>query len=167
MQCAEKRAEATIEPERDGWLVRLDGAAHRMHVLALTDSLVRVQVDGREREFALERGASGELWLRAEATGFGFGEDRGAPHRASAEHEGHLRAPMPGHVLEVRARSGQVVEAGTVLVLLEAMKMEHSLLAPWAGTVTEVRVAAGERVEEGAELVILQPQATTATSPAA
>jgi 3-methylcrotonyl-CoA carboxylase alpha subunit len=52
------------------------------------------------------------------------------------------------------------VQAGTVLVLLEAMKMEHSLLAPWAGTVMEVRVSAGERVEEGAELVILQPSAT-------
>jgi biotin carboxyl carrier protein len=131
-----------------------------MRLTALSDDLVRVQVDGREREFALERAAGGESWLRAEATGFGFGEDRGAPHRASAEHEGHLRAPMPGHVLEVRAQSGQVVEAGTVLVLLEAMKMEHSLLAPWAGTVMEVRVSAGERVEEGAELVILQPSAT-------
>jgi 3-methylcrotonyl-CoA carboxylase alpha subunit len=160
MQCAERRAEATLEPWRDGWVVRFDGSAHRMRLTALSDDLVRVQVDGREREFALERAAGGESWLRAEATGFGFGEDRGAPHRASAEHEGHLRAPMPGHVLEVRAQSGQVVEAGTVLVLLEAMKMEHSLLAPWAGTVTEVRVAAGERVEEGAELVILQPSAT-------
>jgi 3-methylcrotonyl-CoA carboxylase alpha subunit len=74
---------------------------------------------------------------------------------------------MPGHVLEVRARAGQAVEAGAVLVLLEAMKMEHTLLAPWAGTVTAVRVAAGERVEEGAELVILQPATETSAEPAA
>jgi 3-methylcrotonyl-CoA carboxylase alpha subunit len=167
MQCAERRGAATIEPGQHGWQVRFDGGAHRVQLTALADDHVRARIDGREREFALERAAGGELWLRAEATGFGFGEDRGAPHRASAEHEGHLRAPMPGHVLEVRAQSGQVVEAGTVLVLLEAMKMEHSLLAPWAGTVTEVRVAPGERVEEGAELVILQPTATAAAGTAA
>ena len=60
--------------------------------------------------------------------------DTGAEHHASAEHEGHLRAPMPGHVLDVRAVPGSEVAAGAVLVVLEAMKMEHSMAAPWAGT---------------------------------
>jgi acetyl/propionyl-CoA carboxylase alpha subunit len=70
-----------------------------------------------------------------------FVEDSGAEQHASAEHEGHLRAPMPGHVLEVRAAAGQRVATGAVLVVLEAMKMEHSLVAPWAGTVESVSVA--------------------------
>ena len=64
---------------------------------------------------------------------------------------------MPGLVLDVRARAGDRVEAGAVLVVLEAMKMEHSLSAPWAGTVAGVAVKPGDRVEEGLELVILEP----------
>jgi acetyl/propionyl-CoA carboxylase alpha subunit len=167
MQCGERRGEARIEAAPDGWVVRFDGGAYRVRLLALGDGRAQLQIDGREREFEFEHAAGGESWLRAEATSFGFGADRGAPHRASAEHEGHLRAPMPGHVLEVRARAGQAVEAGAVLVLLEAMKMEHTLLAPWAGTVTAVRVATGERVDEGAELVILQPATASSAEPAA
>jgi biotin carboxyl carrier protein len=66
---------------------------------------------------------------------------------------------MPGLVLDVRARPGERVEAGTVLIVLEAMKMEHSLGAPWAGTVAAVAVKPGDRVEEGVELVVLEPLA--------
>jgi len=96
--------------------------------------------------------------LRRNCLRFDFGEDSGAEHRASAEHEGHVRSPMPGVVLDVRASAGSTVEAGAVLVVLEAMKMEHSLTAPWRGTVSAVAVKPGDRVEEGAELVVLEPR---------
>jgi biotin carboxyl carrier protein len=66
---------------------------------------------------------------------------------------------MPGHVLDVRVETGQRVAAGAVLLVLEAMKMEHSLTAPWDGTVATVAVRAGARVEEGADLVQLVPLA--------
>jgi biotin carboxyl carrier protein len=65
---------------------------------------------------------------------------------------------MPGHVLDVRTAPGAQVKRGTVLVVLEAMKMEHSLVAPWDAVVSEVRVTAGERVDEGTELVLLAPK---------
>jgi len=65
---------------------------------------------------------------------------------------------MPGLVFDVRTRAGDKVEAGAVLVVLEAMKMEHSLSAPWAGTVAAVAVKPGDRVEEGVELVVLEPR---------
>jgi 3-methylcrotonyl-CoA carboxylase alpha subunit len=61
-------------------------------------------------------------------------------------------------VLDVRTTAGARVTRGTVLVVLEAMKMEHSLVAPWDAIVSEVRVKAGERVDEGTELVLLAPQ---------
>ena len=44
-----------------------------------------------------------------------------------------------------------------MLLVLEAMKMEHSLTAPWAATVAEVKVQAGQRVEEGTDLIRLEP----------
>jgi biotin carboxyl carrier protein len=64
---------------------------------------------------------------------------------------------MPGHVLDVRVAPGQKVDKGAVLLLLEAMKMEHSLVAPWPATVAEVKVQPGQRVEEGTDLVRLEP----------
>jgi biotin carboxyl carrier protein len=64
---------------------------------------------------------------------------------------------MPGTVLDVRVQPGQVVERGTVLLVLEAMKMEHSLTAPWPARVADVKVRAGQRVEEGVDLLQLEP----------
>ena len=68
-------------------------------------------------------------------------------------HAGHLMAPMSGTVVAVLVRAGDVVERGTPLLVLEAMKMEHTIVAPAPGTVVAVNYAAGERVREGADLV--------------
>ncbi len=75
----------------------------------------------------------------------------------SAAPTGALVAPMPGAVLEVRCVPGDQVSPRQVLVVLEAMKMEHHVLAPAAGVVSEVRVAAGQQVENGALLLVLDP----------
>jgi biotin carboxyl carrier protein len=64
---------------------------------------------------------------------------------------------MPGHVLDVRVRAEQTVDKGAVLLVLEAMKMEHSLTAPWPARVVEIKVHAGQRVEEGTDLIRLEP----------
>ncbi|SFO43245.1 biotin carboxylase N-terminal domain-containing protein [Actinomadura madurae] len=69
---------------------------------------------------------------------------------------GSLLAPMPGTVVRVEAEAGAEVAAGQVLVVLEAMKMEHRVAAPSAGTVTELNVAAGRQVESGAVLAVIE-----------
>ena len=73
---------------------------------------------------------------------------------------GSLRAPMPGSVVRVLAQPGDVVGAGDVLVVLEAMKMEHPVRSPHPGVVGEVRVVAGDQVEAGSILVVLEDPAT-------
>ena len=78
------------------------------------------------------------------------------PGRASAA-DGGLAAPMPGKVLEVSVEPGQRVEAGRLLMVLEAMKMEHRVTAPADGTVTAVLVAAGDQVATGTELLAFTP----------
>jgi biotin carboxyl carrier protein len=60
---------------------------------------------------------------------------------------------MPGKVLDVRVGVGDTVSAGQVLLILEAMKMEHRITAPTDGTVTAVSVAAGDQLERGAALL--------------
>ena len=59
--------------------------------------------------------------------------------------------------MQVAVVAGQRVVAGDVLVVLEAMKMEHTVRAPFDGTVTDVRVGLGEQVDTGAVLVVVEP----------
>jgi 3-methylcrotonyl-CoA carboxylase alpha subunit len=60
---------------------------------------------------------------------------------------------MPGKVIAVLVQAGATVERGAPLVIMEAMKMEHTITAPAAGTVQEVLYRVGEQVAEGADLI--------------
>ncbi|WP_277051954.1 acetyl/propionyl/methylcrotonyl-CoA carboxylase subunit alpha [Zestomonas thermotolerans] len=75
---------------------------------------------------------------------------------ASHGHQGGLTAPMSGSIVRVLVEAGQRVEAGTALVVVEAMKMEHSIRAPQAGVVKALFCAEGEQVSEGTTLVELE-----------
>jgi propionyl-CoA carboxylase alpha chain len=77
------------------------------------------------------------------------------PTATADEPPGSMHAPMPGRVVRVMVGEGDRVEEGEVLVVLEAMKMEHSLRSPLNGTVTEVRVAPGEQVNAGQTLIVV------------
>ena len=71
---------------------------------------------------------------------------------------GNLTAPMPGAIRAVLVKVGDTVERGAPLMVLEAMKIEHTICAPLAGTVTAIRFSLGEQVTvEGAELLTLEP----------
>jgi len=72
---------------------------------------------------------------------------------------GGLTAPMPGKVVALLAQPGQKVDKGTPLLILEAMKMEHTITAPAAGTVKAFCYAAGEQVSDGAALVEFEGEA--------
>jgi propionyl-CoA carboxylase alpha chain len=63
---------------------------------------------------------------------------------------------MPGSVVRVLVAAGNAVSAGDPLVVLEAMKMEHTVSAPAAGQVAEVAVEPGQQVEAGALLVVIE-----------
>ena len=66
-----------------------------------------------------------------------------------------VNAPMPGNILKVNVKAGDAVKSGTVLVVLEAMKMENEIKAPKDGTVTQVLVSKGSTVDTGAPLVVI------------
>ena len=66
-----------------------------------------------------------------------------------------VNAPMPGNILKVNVKTGDTVKSGTVLVVLEAMKMENEIMAPKDGTVTQVLVSKGSTVDTGAALVVI------------
>jgi biotin carboxyl carrier protein len=69
--------------------------------------------------------------------------------------EGGVTAPMTGKIVSVKVKKGDSVEAGQVLCIIEAMKMENEITAPRAGTVQEVNVSEGSSVSEGEVLLII------------
>jgi 3-methylcrotonyl-CoA carboxylase alpha subunit len=74
-------------------------------------------------------------------------------YEAVASGEASVRSPLPGKIIDLRVKAGDTVSKGQALLVLEAMKMEHTLAAPTDGKIKSVRYAVGEQVAEGAELV--------------
>ena len=79
------------------------------------------------------------------------------PSSERVDAQGGLTAPMPGRVLAVLVKTGQRVARGAPLMIMEAMKMEHTVTAPADGIVAKLLCAEGEQVREGAELLTLAP----------
>lgn len=77
------------------------------------------------------------------------------PDKSLAVPPGGCIAPMPGKIIELRVAEGDTVEAGQVLLIMEAMKMEHSVTAPQSGTVAQVTVALGDQVDADALLIVV------------
>jgi 3-methylcrotonyl-CoA carboxylase alpha subunit len=105
-----------------------------------------VYAEGAER-WVTVRGVHRFATSRDPADGLGAG---GIP---DAE---RLQAPLPGKVIQVAVQPGQAVAAGTVLLVLEAMKVEHQITAPHAGRVKALRFKAGDVVQRGDPLVELE-----------
>ncbi|GAA4916983.1 acetyl/propionyl-CoA carboxylase alpha subunit [Actinomycetospora succinea] len=79
-------------------------------------------------------------------------------------HAGSLLAPMPGTVVRVLASTGDAVSAGAALVVLEAMKMEHTVAAPVDGVVGEMHVVPGDQVETRQVLAVVEEAASESTA---
>jgi acetyl/propionyl-CoA carboxylase alpha subunit len=80
------------------------------------------------------------------------------PDPAALAQAGSLLAPMPGTVVRVEAAVGDLVEAGAVILAIEAMKMEHSIRAPARGIVTELPISVGAQVDSGSVLAVLEEE---------
>ena len=71
---------------------------------------------------------------------------------------GRLVSPLPGSVIQVLVGSGDAVTKGQALMIIEAMKMEHTIHAPKRGTVRQIYFSKGEQVAEGAQLLEFEPE---------
>ena len=141
----------TLAPGR----FRVDGRA--VEVAGWNQGEVMVVVDGAPRRFGVAvAGRSVTVFAGAEALVVAVPDPLAAGGEAEA-HGDDVRAPMPGLVKSLTAAAGQRVARGDVLVVLEAMKMEHALLAPRDGVIAEVMVAAGAQVTDGTVLLHLEP----------
>ena len=98
----------------------------------------------------------GQQFVVKVAEGEHVGEITPAAGQAGAEHAREIKAPLAGTVVRVMVGVGESVNAGDVLIVLEAMKMEAEVQAPAAGTIAAVRVRGGDSVQLGQTLLLLR-----------
>lgn len=117
-----------------------------------------IEVDGRRFENRIAQSGSDTLYIFTNAGRNKLGiVDPAATDDDDAAGADGLRAPMPGKIVSVFVTSGQKVAKGTPLMIMEAMKMEHTIVAPSDGTVMRVSFAEGSQIEEGVSLVEFDP----------
>ncbi|MYW72540.1 MULTISPECIES: acetyl/propionyl/methylcrotonyl-CoA carboxylase subunit alpha [Pseudonocardia] len=129
----------------------LPGAA----VLAATADRVDLQVGGVRRAVRVHR-VGDTVHVDSALGATTLTERARLPEPGTDAAPGSLLAPMPGTVVRVAAGVGQQVERGAVVVVFEAMKMEHLVRAPVAGTVAELGVQVGDTVESGEVLAVIE-----------
>lgn len=122
-----------------------------------------VTLDGVRRDYRWAE-ADRHLWIADERGTWHLREaEENKIHRAAGAQRAEIVSPMPGSVIAVQASSGTDVSEGDVVVVVEAMKMEHSLAAPVSGQV-EVLVAVGDQVTVDQVLARLVPEESSAAA---
>ena len=115
-----------------------------------------VEGNGHRRSARVARSGA-RVYVLSEGLGFAFAERPRFPDATKHEVAGGLVAPMPGKVVKVLVSEGESVPAAAPLVVLEAMKMEHTVRAPEAGVVRAIHVAVGDQVEHDRLLAVVTP----------
>jgi 3-methylcrotonyl-CoA carboxylase alpha subunit len=139
--------EVSYRQERDeSWTVSIDADTHRARVFGRSNDGIDIEVDGHRRQATVSsyadeavvdtRGATSRYLVKASLQ-----------EEADVAASGACVATVPGTVVEVLAEVDQKVESGDVLVVIEAMKMEHRLTASGSGVVERVLVSTGESVD--------------------
>jgi len=141
-----------------GMRIEIDGKDHAFDGEQLDDGRLLVRLD--DGAFKLRAVRDGNVWHLFRGGEYLRFALRDELHGLDEDAEsGSLAAPMPGKVIAVMAKAGGRVTKGTPLLVLEAMKMEHTISAPSDGLVKDVRCAPGEQVVEGFELITFEADA--------
>lgn len=151
----EENVQLAYRAKRDGQVrFIVDEKERLVSVYACGAGLVDVAIDGLRLEFRMER-HSDRWFLHGFNGDLEIVERPRYPDVRAADLSGGLKAPMPGVIRAVAVQSGDVVVKGQLLMILEAMKMEHRIIASRDGVVSEAKVAVGEQVGNGQLLLTL------------
>ncbi|MEE8399012.1 MAG: biotin carboxylase N-terminal domain-containing protein [Desulfobacterales bacterium] len=143
------------QSRRDGSFWAKSGdLEYRVQIQSQEGNQIALELDGRHLSFTVTSQA--DQWIvHAPGGQIELTEMPRFPERDLGETAGGLTAPMPGKVIATYVSVGDHVEAGKVLLILEAMKMEHRITAPTDGVISEVRVQEGDQVANGELLIVL------------
>ena len=150
----DQRFAVSVVPRGDSFSVKLPDGNVAATARVDGERITLTLGDAQRSALVLSSGAHRVVLLQGERFEFDA-VDRYAPPETDDGHGGHLVAPMPGSVVSVLVNVNDTVKKGQPLIIMEAMKMEHTIVAPFDGVVEAIYFAAKEQVKEGAELVAL------------
>jgi acetyl-CoA/propionyl-CoA carboxylase biotin carboxyl carrier protein len=159
LDCGDRQVTVRVAGGPDDARVSVDDADPVPAAARRDGSKLVLTYAGRVTTFLRARDATTDtLWLAANESIWAVGEHSILEtESATVDGGGPLTSPMPGTVLMVKAAVGDRVRAGTPLLVVEAMKMEHTITAPVDGVLTELNVQAGQQVGLNQPLALVTP----------
>jgi acetyl/propionyl-CoA carboxylase alpha subunit len=156
---ADRQYEVLLTPEQNAtYLVQVGGSTHSVTLRSYEDGDMTLDCDGLRQTVTVLPGRDDSWWVHAQGNSFELTWVSPLPEGGHFQAvEGSLRAPMPGQVVAIMVQMGQQVRKGDVLLILEAMKMEHRIISPCDGHVTTIHYQAGQPVQADTILLELQP----------
>ncbi|MBY8863434.1 ATP-grasp domain-containing protein [Nocardia sp. CA2R105] len=155
-RCGDQQYDVEYRFDRAGLTAHIDDwAPHTVVLDKTTAGLVDAVIDGVRRRYRVT--SSGTTYFVDSALGASeLHEIERFPDPSEVKEAGSLLAPMPGTVVRVEVTEGQAVSAGDPVVVLEAMKMQHTIRTPADGIVVKLPVAVSTQVDSGQVLAIVQ-----------
>ncbi|HRF99126.1 MAG TPA: biotin/lipoyl-binding protein, partial [Aggregatilineales bacterium] len=135
-----------LTPQKNGYIAQIGDKTHIISAKRDGDNWSLV-VDGHRQSLTVIAQNETVWWIHADGQSYRLDWQNPLPvPNKDGGVEGSLRAPMPGQVIKVQVEGGQHVKQGDVLMILEAMKMEHRIIAPYDGVVSAIRYNVGQAV---------------------
>ncbi len=152
----------TLTYQRNGWLLQRGSDAALLHGFAMQGQQLSLMLDDKRVSGHVVR-TGDEFHVFVDDRHWQLAWNDRIAHAGEHEHEGgRLTAPMPGKIVALLVDAGATVAKGAPLLIMEAMKMEHTISAPADGKVAELLYAVGDQVAEGAQLLSFELAAEAA-----
>ncbi|MHA1571465.1 MAG: acetyl-CoA carboxylase biotin carboxyl carrier protein subunit, partial [Alphaproteobacteria bacterium] len=148
---------ATSQPAPAGhWYLDVAGQGQKCRLVSLIGREITARI-GQAQHQATVVSTADTIFLLGDGRQHRFGRiDRFAATGQVEQTVGALISPMPGRIIRVHVKPGDKVRRGQILLVVEAMKMEHMIVAPADGTVAELHYTTGDQVAEATELLRLE-----------
>ncbi|HEX6034449.1 MAG TPA: acetyl-CoA carboxylase biotin carboxyl carrier protein subunit [Anaerolineales bacterium] len=134
------------------YIVKVADKSYEVEIEDIHARPVIARVDGQKFEVSPETGDGSQQVSKTETKEFKPVQGSRQPSSASLGAK-ELTAPLPGTVIEVFVKPGDIIESGQVILIIEAMKMKNSIRSTRAGTITDVLISAGQTVAHKQTLV--------------
>lgn len=138
---------------------KINGNLYKVVVNDIEDNIAQVEVNGTSYEVELDKPikvAPKPITRPAAAPKTESGAPVVARPAAASGSKSAVKSPLPGIILEIKVKDGDVVKKGQTIIILEAMKMENNINANKDGKVTAINVNKGDSVLEGTDLIVIE-----------
>jgi len=133
--------------------ISLKNQSYNFELVSLQGDLLVVQTkDGQRRHLHVSRSSTGQMLIDFEGRNFALEESQGRMLQPK-HHDIRPRAPMPGKIMKILKQKGELVKKGDPLIIMEAMKMEHTIRAGRDGKIKEIFCRPGDLVAGGMDLL--------------